>query len=84
MLAFFGGSRVRLHHQALRRAFWGNSGPVSRQDSKGPDFPAGEGRKGLPLGQAERMAVRTTQKNRAEARTHFRKVCRTTENEQKL
>ena len=35
-----------------------------------PDFPAGEARKGLPLGQAERVAAHI--ENRAVARTHFR------------
>lgn len=36
------------------------------------DFPAGEVRKGLPLGQAERVAVRPARENRAVARTHFK------------
>lgn len=57
MLAFYGGSRVRLPpgpEKAVLGQFW----PGFAARFRGPDFPAGEGRKGLPLGQAERVAVR--------------------------
>ena len=57
MLAFYGGSRVSSPPDpegAVLGQFW----PRFAARFKGLDFPAGEGREGLPLGQAERVAVR--------------------------
>lgn len=72
MSAFCDGSRVSPPpgpEKAVLGQFW----PSFAARFKEPDFPAGEGCKGLPPGQAERVAVRPAQGNRAEARTHFRK-----------
>ena len=57
MWAFCGGIQI-VFYAKPREGRFGAFVAQFCGKARRPDFPAGEGRKGLPLGQAERVAVR--------------------------